>query len=84
MDFVKVMLFLGLLKFIIFFIRDYYYNIMIFWSTERLHEELIKRKNWCIEMERMKADSSKRIGQSKTADQSILGVEGNFKRLNFD
>lgn len=49
-----------------------------------MHDELIKRKNWCIEMEGMKADSSKRIGQSKTADESILGVEGNFKKISFD
>lgn len=49
-----------------------------------MHENLIKRKNWCIEMEHTKADSSKRIGQSKTADQSILGIEGNFKKLEFD
>lgn len=49
-----------------------------------MHKELIKRKNWFIEMEHMKADSSKRIGQSKTADKSILGVEGNFKKICFD
>lgn len=49
-----------------------------------MHGELIKRRNWCIELEEMKANSSKRIGQSKSADQSILGVEGNFKKLNFD
>lgn len=49
-----------------------------------MHEELIKRKDWFAEMEHMKADSSKRIGQSKTADVSILGVEGNFKKLSFD
>lgn len=35
-------------------------------------------------MEKMKADSTKRIGQSKTADASILGIEGNFKKLDFD
>lgn len=50
-----------------------------------MHEELIKCKNWCIEMEHTKADSSKRIGEScKSADQSIMGVEGNFKKINFD
>jgi len=49
-----------------------------------MHEELIKRKEWCIDMENSKADSSKRIGQSKTADESILGIEGNFKKINFD
>lgn len=64
--------------------KIFYKHIYYFILTERMHDELIKRKNWCIEMERMKADSSKRIGQSKTADQSILGVEGNFKKLNFD
>ncbi|XP_060853781.1 alpha-tocopherol transfer protein-like isoform X2 [Rhopalosiphum padi] len=52
--------------------------------SQRMHEELIKRRSWCIAMEGMKADSSKRIGQSKTADKSILGVEGNFKKLCFD
>lgn len=52
--------------------------------SQRMHEELIKRKNWCIEMSYMKADSSKRIGQSKSSDETILGVEGNFKKLNFD
>lgn len=49
-----------------------------------MHEELIKRRNWCIAMEGLKSDSSKRIGQSKTADKSILGVEGNFKKICFD
>lgn len=52
--------------------------------TDRMHEEFIKCKNWFIEMEYMKADSSKRIGQSKTADNSILGIEGNFKKICFD
>lgn len=52
--------------------------------AERMHEELIKRRSWCLEMEGLKADSSKRIGQSKTADQSILGIEGNFKKICFD
>lgn len=60
-----------------------YFFFFIF-SVERMHEELIKRKDWCIGLEHLKADSSKRIGQSKTADESILGVEGNFKKLNFD
>lgn len=49
-----------------------------------MHEELIKRKNWCIEMSYMKADSSKRMGRSNSSDETILGVEGNFKKLNFD
>lgn len=50
-----------------------------------MHSELIKCKNWCIEMEHKKADSSKRIGEScKIADQSIMGIEGNFKKINFD
>lgn len=52
--------------------------------NQRTHEELIKRKNWCIEMSLMKADSSKRVGQFKTSDLSILGIEGNFKKLDFD
>ncbi|KAE9537286.1 hypothetical protein AGLY_006309 [Aphis glycines] len=52
--------------------------------SRRMHEELIKRRNWCIAMEGLKSDSSKRIGQSKTADKSILGVEGNFKKICFD
>lgn len=63
----------------------YIYIIYIyFFFVERMHKELIKRKNWCTDMEQMKADSSKRIGQSKTADESILGIEGNFKKLDFD
>lgn len=49
-----------------------------------MQEELVKCKNWCIEMQYTKADSNKRIGQSKTIDDSIMGVEGNFKKLNFD
>jgi len=49
-----------------------------------MHEELIKCKDWCIQMQCMVANSGKRIGKLKTADQSILGVEGNFKKLNFD
>lgn len=49
-----------------------------------MHEELIKRRSWCVAMEELKADSSKRIGQSKTTDQSIMGIEGNFKKLCFD
>lgn len=44
----------------------------------------MKRRSWFLEMEKAKADSSKRIGQSKTSDSSILGVEGNFKTLSFD
>lgn len=52
--------------------------------NNRMHEELIKRKQWCIDLQNAKADSRKRIGQTKTADESILGVEGNFKKLNFD
>ncbi|XP_060877757.1 uncharacterized protein LOC132950356 [Metopolophium dirhodum] len=52
--------------------------------SQRMHEELIKRRSWCLAMEGLKTDSSKRIGQSKTADQSILGIEGNFKKLCFD
>lgn len=52
--------------------------------SRRMHEELIKRRSWCLAMEGLKADSSKRISQSKTVDQSILGVEGNFKKLCFD
>lgn len=49
-----------------------------------MHEELIKRRSWFLDMEKAIADSSKRIGQSKTSDTSILGVEGNFKTLSFD
>lgn len=52
--------------------------------TGRMHEELIKRRSWWIAMEGLKSNSSKRIGQSKTADKSILGVEGNFKKLCID
>ncbi|XP_015378749.1 PREDICTED: alpha-tocopherol transfer protein-like [Diuraphis noxia] len=52
--------------------------------SQRMHEELIKRRSWCLAMEGLKADSSKRISHSKTADQSILGIEGNFKKICFD
>ncbi|VVC37055.1 Cellular retinaldehyde binding/alpha-tocopherol transport,CRAL/TRIO, N-terminal domain,CRAL-TRIO lipid [Cinara cedri] len=52
--------------------------------NQRMQENLIKSKNWCIEMEHKKVDSSKRIGESKITDQSIMGIEGNFKKINFD
>ncbi|XP_050443300.1 alpha-tocopherol transfer protein-like [Adelges cooleyi] len=52
--------------------------------NDDLHAEFIKRSDWFVEMEHVKADSSKRVSQKIGGDQTILGVEGNFKKLCVD
>lgn len=49
-----------------------------------MYLEMVKSRDWFLEMEHVKADSRKRLIQKQNGDESILGIEGNFKKLNFD